>query len=452
MVTFRSGESSRQRDEIAYDTELSMQFIADKNCAPFEISLMTSSHEVLHPLPPLLHRYLLSVCVPLTVDRHGRHWADPLWAKDLALHLPYLENLTLSCPVRLGQPSEEDISLDQPPFDRLKIVSFPLPNSSIEVLIGLANRVRKTWSAIKGADIVHTGFGGWPITEAWLDVPIAKAHRKFTVVNVENSMWRGKGYAGWRAKVVGALAERINRFCVRSADLCFFTSTAYRDEFLGPHSNAGHVTPASWIDENRILTDTEAEKIWANKIGRVRVAVVARLVPEKGLGVLLACLSNYSNELINLDLTIVGDGPLKSEWIEFLRTYSGPVTVRLQTPLAYGDRFFKYIQSFDAIIVPSVSDEQPRIILDAFSQAIPILGSSTGGIRELVVHNENGRLFRPNDPQSLYNILSWAAQNRPSLRKFGMSALKLSRGRTHENMHAERHVILCRALDLDRQA
>ena len=73
--------------------------------------------------------YLLCVCVPVSIDRDGRRWTDELWAKDLELHLEYLADLTLACPIVKQQPKERETCLNRPPFDRVKFIDLPYPRS-----------------------------------------------------------------------------------------------------------------------------------------------------------------------------------------------------------------------------------------------------------------------------------------------------------------------------------
>jgi glycosyltransferase involved in cell wall biosynthesis len=116
-------------------------------------------------------------------------------------------------------------------------------------------------------------------------------------------------------------------------------------------------------------------------------------------------------------------------------------------PVKYGEPFFNLLRSYDALLVPSLSDEQPRVIFDAFSQAVPILGSDTGGIREIVDHQLNGRLFPPGDVDALARDLDWASHNRQALQAMGMNALAKCHQFTHRSMHETRHGILLKALN-----
>jgi hypothetical protein len=49
-------------------------------------------------IPPIAQPYALFVCQPLEIDEQGWRWAVATWAKDLALHLDYISDLTLVRP------------------------------------------------------------------------------------------------------------------------------------------------------------------------------------------------------------------------------------------------------------------------------------------------------------------------------------------------------------------
>ena len=98
--------------------------------------MSTISHEGSAPpaesgaLPAITAPYALFVCAPHEIDEQGRRWTFPAWAKDLALHLDYLDDLTLVSPViRTKGRSANPVPLDEPPFDRLKFVDLPFPTS-----------------------------------------------------------------------------------------------------------------------------------------------------------------------------------------------------------------------------------------------------------------------------------------------------------------------------------
>jgi len=393
--------------------------------------------------------YFLSVCVPIKIDRNGVRWSNELWTKDLALHLEYLKDLTLACPRIFAEPSSFDRPLNIAPFDRLKFIDLPSPKNHIEALRSLRELIYKMWRGIESADIVHTGFGGWPISEGWLAVPIGKLQKKFVITNVESSPWRTQGRnAKWHERLRSLVSERLNRLCVKAADLRFFTSKAYLEEFLGQavdSADRAFVNPATWIDDSVIQIDDQAIDDWNKKSGNVHLLFAGRLAANKGLKVLLDAATLIANQ-VTAHIAIIGEGPLADECRDFVcQNESSSLKFELLDPVPYGPAFFGLLRRFDAVIVPSISDEQPRVIFDAFSQGIPVLGSNTGGIIEIVKDDVNGKLFKSGDALSLAETLKWASQNRDKLRALGMTALRLSRQFTHRSMHVRRSEIISTA-------
>jgi len=391
--------------------------------------------------------YLLLVSVPMTIDSEGRRYTDPLWVKDLALHLEYIENLALACAVSYGTPGDGASPLVGPPFDRIEFVPLPAPRGRLGALLALPRATATLWRAIGKAGIVHTGFGGWPLNEGWISCPIAKLRRKFLLTNIESSFWRAERGASWHRRVRGFIAEILNRCWVRAADLRLFTSADYLRDFLPPGAPRAHVTPATWIDDEWVLSDAEAASMWNSKSGPVRLLFAARLVPQKGVAELLEAVRTVVQTDTELDLTVVGDGPLRDDCLQASREATGRVRLSVQGPVPYGLPFYSLLRSHDAVLVPSLSDEQPRVLFDALSQAVPVIGSDTGGIREVVKPEETGRLVPPGDVKSLAEAMIWASRNRPTLRTMGLRGLDAVRGRTHRAMHRLRGEIIRQALD-----
>jgi glycosyltransferase involved in cell wall biosynthesis len=386
------------------------------------------------------------VCAPLEIDEQGRRWTSAAWAKDLALHLDYLTDLTLASPaIKTKRKSDNLVSLNEPPFDRLKFIDLPCPTSKWQALKTLPRHVLLYWRAIGPAQIVHAGFAGWPIIQAWLAVPLAKLQHKIALANVESSPWRASVPGlPWHKRLRGSLGEILTRATLRMSDIRLFTSKAYLRELMPPGASRAYVTPATWLNEEWILGEEEALECWAAKQGPVRMLFAGRLVPEKGVSVLLSAIRAAAEAGPDVEFSIhpIGSGSLRDECIAVGQSLAGRATVTILDEVPFGEPFLKLLRGFDAILVPSLSDEQPRIPYEAFSQAVPVIGSATGGIREVVESGVNGRLLPPNDVDRLAESFIWAGRNRAELREMGLRGLASVRHSTHKAMHQKRHEIL----------
>jgi glycosyltransferase involved in cell wall biosynthesis len=391
--------------------------------------------------------YLIVVAVPVVIDQRGRRWTDALFAKDLALHIDYLNDLTIGCPCDSDEPGPNDVCLNEAPFDRVKFVDLPRARSNWEAVRSLPKMLKSLWRAVSGASIVHVGFGSWHIPEGFLVVPMGKILKKYVIANVESSPWRVTGAkVSVRRRLRSFLTEKLSRYFIRMADLRLFTSKAYVREFLANDTSRSFVLPATWIDEEWVLNDDLAAAVWDAKGGVTRLMFAGRLVPDKGVNVLLSAINESAAAGAELQVTLIGDGPLRDDCKAAAQRLHGSVRIQYLDPVPYGKPFLELIRAHDAVLLPSLSFEQPRLLFDAFSQAVPVIGSATGGILEVAEPDVTGRLVPPNDVSALALAMQWASTNRAELRALGMAALAKIRGSTHRAMHRNRHEILLRML------
>lgn len=404
---------------------------------------------------PILGRYLLvTFCIPCYVDAEGRRYLDNLWIKDLIEHFKYLKNFTLASPCRYENPPAGTTLLDNhPAFDHVQFIDLPSPSNTIDALRLLPITIAKLWQAVKAADIVHTGVAGWPIPEGWILTPIAQLHQKFHLIIIESAFWRldPGSPKSLKSRIRAYIVEQFNRWCVNNSDLAFFTQDQYRCSLLTRDLKQGYVINASWIDEQIIISDAEASKIWNQKVslydGKLRVLFAGRLVSSKGVLVLLEAAKSLSAQGVPIELDILGQGELLAECQKASNCIPEPVHIRVLGNVPYGPQFFNLLREYHAIVIPSVSDEQPRIVYDAYSQGIPVLGSNTDGLRDCVKDGETGKLIPLNDPIALSELLKWASQNPDQLARMGLKSLQTAHRLTHQEMHRQRWEVLLTTLD-----
>jgi glycosyltransferase involved in cell wall biosynthesis len=226
--------------------------------------------------------------------------------------------------------------------------------------------------------------------------------------------------------------------------LSFYTQSAYLRQFHQDGKGPAYLAPATWVNADDILDDAEATLVWDKKISEpVRFLFAGRLVAEKGVNVLLDAVETLNAAGVRGAVHVIGEGPLRGAVVAAaMRTASFGLTYF--EPVPYGAPFLNFLQRYHAVIVPSLSDEQPRIVFDAAARAVPILASETEGLRAHVENDNTGRLISAGDPKALAEVMaSWA--NDPSLlRRFAMTALSRVRNKTHGAMHAERSRIIAR--------
>lgn len=402
-------------------------------------------------LTPIRQRYLLVLNIPVFKDATGACWTDRLWHKDLVEHVEYIDDFTLACPFILVPTAPPGmVCIDD---RRVKFVELP---GRRKLSTKLPVTIARLWNAIGNAEVVHTGLGGWlPISVCNMTALMAKLRRRFLLVMVESSPWRL--VPGEPASLVmrarAALSEWVNRTNLHSVSLAIFTHASYRDSLMADRPQRAHVIQASWIDTSVILCNQDAlmlrERKLAGSRGNLRVLFAGRVTAAKGIPVLLQAMQALDVSGVKVALHIIGEGELLDACAA-QKASLGSATIELLDPVPYGPAFFHLLREYDAVVVPSVTDEQPRIVYDAYSQAVPVLASDTVGLRECVEDGVTGRLCRPNDAQALAGLLRWAAQHCDQLPAMGVSCLQRARALTHREMHRLRWKLLAETLNAER--
>lgn len=409
-------------------------------------------------LMPIDKRYLLVLNIPFFCDSKGSRYLDLMWAKDLTQHFKYLKNFTLACPCVRETPPEDTIEVDsETSFADAKFIDLPSPNSLAQAILLLPATVAQLWGAIASADIVHSAVAGWPIPMAWLVTPIVLIQRKPYLIVVESAPWRLlPGIpASIKAKILAYISETLNRWCINSADLTIFTQAEYQQSLLTKRHKESHIINASWIDKANIISEADATKIWHEKLSpspkQLKIIFAGRLHPNKGLLVLLEAMKILDEQNIAVKLDILGEGQLLSNCQAASQAMKKSAQIELLGTLPYGSELFGRLQQYHAVVVPSISDEQPRIVYDAYSQAVPVLANNTAGLRDCIENGITGSIANCNDPVALANLLKQSGENLNLLQKMGMAALKYARSLTHEEMHRQRWQLLLTMLEKSKK-
>jgi len=409
---------------------------------------MTEEPHNRSPSDVISNPYLLVVWqMPLYRDASGRLFADQLWGVDLLRHLEYLTALSIVCPCLNQTPPPDAVCLDSSP-NRLNVIEVPVQNSFLQSLRLTPRIILALWKGVRNADIVHTGIEGWPIPIGWIAASIALMQRKILLINVESASWRLQpgSKVNWKVRLRSILHERVGCWLISRTDLPTFTQDEYRQSLLGSDSARGFVIPASWIDDADVISDDEAERLWQNKLhtreSRLRILFAGRLTVKKGVPLLLQSIRLLAEENQGIELDILGEGDLEADCKEACRMFTGSTCVRMLGTVSYGAPLFHLLRNYDAVVVPSISDEQPRIVFDAYSQAVPVIASDTTGLRSCVHEGVTGLLFLPGDPAALANLLRYSPEQSEKLHRLGISSIKLARDMTHRTMHQRRATLI----------
>jgi glycosyltransferase involved in cell wall biosynthesis len=121
--------------------------------------------------------------------------------------------------------------------------------------------------------------------------------------------------------------------------------------------------------------------------------MLGRISPEKGIELLIDELMKDTS--LNWKLTIGGTGD--GDYVASLKARYNDPRVRF---LGHVDAS-SFLRELDVLVVPSRWNEPfGRVIVEAYSQGIPVVGANTGGIPE-VIEPTSHLVFDINEPRSV---------------------------------------------------
>lgn len=138
--------------------------------------------------------------------------------------------------------------------------------------------------------------------------------------------------------------------------------------------------------------------------GEPVVFYVGRLVPEKGVSILIKAFRLVLQAIPSAKLVVAGRGP------------QGPELQRLVAELGLGDRvwFSGYVSDdlrdriyhrANVAVFPSLYEPFGIVALEAMASGTPVVVSDVGGLGEIVIHGETGLKVNPLDEDNLASAL-----------------------------------------------
>jgi glycosyltransferase involved in cell wall biosynthesis len=169
------------------------------------------------------------------------------------------------------------------------------------------------------------------------------------------------------------------------------------------------------------------------------LGVVGRLSREKGHRFLIAAMPEILAQEPHARLLVVGSGPLEAE----LRAQVGALDLTEHVQfLGYIHDVQDAFSRMDMLVVPSLSDAFPLVTVEGMMMQLPVVGSRTGGIVEIVVAGETGLLVPPGDSAALAHACRYLLSCPDVAREMGLRGRERALAEFHPSQFIVRHEAL----------
>ena len=202
------------------------------------------------------------------------------------------------------------------------------------------------------------------------------------------------------------VADRVQLRCVRSAlrrsDFVIAVSHELRDRAIDlgadPQRSLAILNGCD-TEIFRPMDRAAARTSVGVPLEREEIVFVGRLVPLKGLRELLEALAIVRKSRPQLELTLIGEGPLEPELKERAAKPDLLGCVRF-VPASPPEIVAQWIGASNITCLASYSEGCPNVVIESLACGRAVVASNVGGVPELV-NSTNGVLIRPRDVPDL---------------------------------------------------
>ncbi|MDX1946255.1 MAG: glycosyltransferase, partial [Pirellulaceae bacterium] len=153
------------------------------------------------------------------------------------------------------------------------------------------------------------------------------------------------------------------------------------------------------------------------------VGMIAQFIPRKGHHVLLSAVKRLLPRFPRLRVVLFGQGPREPAFRERIAAMNLGEHVRLAGFRRDLDRI---VPALDLVVHPALAEGLGVALLQASAAGVPIIGTTAGGIPEIVRHEQNGLLVPPGDVGALADAMGRLLSHPEQRREMGQRGRELA--------------------------
>jgi len=251
------------------------------------------------------------------------------------------------------------------------------------------------WARHEGIDVVHThmsrahAFGVLLKMTAGIPV-IATAHNRSFQIH-----WRLNDFVIANSQATMDYQLRVNRVPKSNIEkvLCFTDLQRFRD-----------VTPRDVFRVKRQLR-AKPEDFLCGCVGEI--------IKRKGQVYLFEALKQIIAEIPNFKLVMLGRFRRDEPYVQKMRSILLKENIIGHVKwLGLRENVQDFMTAFDMLAVPSIEEPLGLVAVESLAAGTPVVATQTGGLPEIVKHNDCGLLVPPRNPDALADSIIEMAKDK----------------------------------------
>lgn len=182
---------------------------------------------------------------------------------------------------------------------------------------------------------------------------------------------------------------------------------------------------------------------------RVHLLWVGRAVPIKNLPLLQAAIEIVFERCSEVDLLLVGEGPMLQPFQDRIVAKGWQARVHLAGTCT-GKDLARYYQAADIFVLSSAYDNFPNVVIEAMACGLPVVACAVGGVDLQVEDGVTGFLTPPQDAAGMAGAILRFVRDEPLRRSCGQAAIE--RAQHYRWAHTTQQLLDSASRALDEKA
>ena len=308
-------------------------------------------------------------------------------------------------------------------FSENKIEVIEINKKKVLFAIGIINKIVKTFIKKHNKVIfVSNLFYSNAITLLFL-----KRHKKLKLVLTERTPLQELniyfGIIDFIKKIIIKIILKIN---YKKADLIISNSKKTASDISKfSNGNSIYIYPPSY--KKFVSVKKKDQDI-------LRILSVGRLSAEKNFKNLIENLSRLKN--VNFTLKIIGDGPERKKLSQLIRKKNFEKKIKI---ISYRKNIRKYFMESDLFVSSSKFEGFPNVVVEAISNNLPVLSSSShGGIYEILKNKKYGMIYNSENLFSFESKIKYFIKNKEKF-TFSKANVKKDFREFHQKISSQKY-------------
>ncbi len=344
----------------------------------------------------------------------------------------YFDKVTICAPLRHSERNHKRYKLR---FDKNKtrFVGLPFYSSPFELYLTFPLYLFRAWKLLR-AEIPECNIVGAAVPNLIGVFLILLSKRKkknsFLLIREDIRKELFSMYENIIAKyclgVVGFLLEKMLFYLARNS-LAITVGKVYHGVLKKGKDNL-HDIVVSYISQASINNQT-----YISPDGNLRILYVGNLRGEKGTKYLIQAVASLTKFNKDIKLELLGDGPEKDKLTGMIDDMGLGRHINMHGHITDESRLNSFYRSADMIVLPSLSEGLPKVILEAMANGIPIIATRVGGIPTFIKDGIDGLLIPPADTDAIVNAIQRLASDVELRKRLATNALSKAKQYSKES-------------------